>query len=504
MRNLCCAVLTLMSLCLAPCTFAAGGKCGSNVRWELSSDGTLRITGEGRMNDFGAGNTPWRHDLVKYVELGEGLTYVGKNAFSGSKIASIVFPSTLTGIGERSFYKCTELASAELPFGVESIERMAFADCVALGRINIPSTMRIIGDKAFENCRALSKISLPSRLRSLGTDAFGNCSSLTDITELPDFVTTANSSRYGISSKQVQQYLNRATETSAKVMASVANSVPHGSKQVYGIEAKTTDRYGSSDVDMNIPARPQTNNNTFVVIISNENYGNMADVPFSINDGTSFATYCRLVLGVPESNISFYKNATYGQMKGALAYLRDIDKAYDGAINVIFYYSGHGAPDEASKEAFLIPVDAYKPVQDVCLPMEELYKRLGELKAESVKVFLDACFSGATRENKMIAQARAVAVVPKKNVLSGNTVVISASTDNQTSWQYNEQEHGLFTYYLLKKLKETKGDVSMGELSDYLSEKVVQMSVTLNRKSQTPSASASSNVGRIWKSWLLR
>ncbi len=504
MRKIFNIFFVLFVLCLAQQAFAAGGKCGVKARWELDGNGSLRIFGEGRMNDFSADGTPWHPDFVKYVEIDEGITYIGKNALSKTKISSISFPSTLVSIGERAFYKCGELAFAELPYGVETIEKMAFAECPSLALINIPSTTRTIGDRAFENCMTLSKVSIPSRLRSLGNGAFNKCASLTEFVELPDFVTIQNCSRYGIESIFVNDYLERSVLESSNVVKSITANVPQSSRQVFGIEAHTTDNYGHSDVDLNIPARPQINNSTYVVIISNENYGSMSDVPYSINDGTSFATYCQLVLGIPENNINFYKNATYGQMKGALAFLRDIDKAYDGAIDVIFYYSGHGAPDENSHEAFLIPVDAYKPVKDVCLSMEELYDRLGELKARSSKVFLDACFSGATRENKMIAQARAVAVVPKKNVLTGNTVVISASSEDQTSWQYNEKEHGLFTYYLLKKLQETKGDVSMGELADYLSEKVGQMSVTLNRKSQTPSASASSNVSRIWKSWLLR
>ncbi len=504
MNKVLCGICMLLVACAPQIAQAAGGKCGANLRWELDRGGTLTISGTGRMSDYGPSSTPWRQDLVRYLELEDGITYIGANALAGAKITSLKCPPSLTGIGERAFYKCRELASVELPYGMESIERMAFGDCVALGIINIPSTTRTIGDKAFENCQALTKITIPSRLRSLGTDAFKKCVSISDIAELPEFVSQANCTRYGLSASSVRQYQEHAAATQASVLTSVATAAPSGYKQVYGFEGTTTDGYGSSDVDMSIPARLQNNSNTFAVIISNENYGHMADVLYSINDGTSFAAYCRHVLGILDANINFYKNASYGQMKSALAFLRDIDNAYNGDIDVIFYYSGHGAPDEASKEAFLIPVDAYKPVKDVCLPLDELYTSLGGLKARSVKVFLDACFSGATRDNGMIAQARAVAVVPKKNVLSGNVAVISASSDNQTSWQYNDQQHGLFTYYLLKKLKDTKGDVSMGELSEYLSEKVGQMSVTLNRKSQTPSAASSPAVGKIWRSWQLR
>ncbi len=138
MRQLAFIICLIVSLCFTSDIFAASGKCGANLRWELDSSGLLKITGEGRMNDYGSGGTPWRQDLVKYVEFGEGVTSVGKYALAGSKITAVVFPSTLITIGECAFNKCEELASVELPFGVEAIEKMAFANCKSLGRINIP------------------------------------------------------------------------------------------------------------------------------------------------------------------------------------------------------------------------------------------------------------------------------------------------------------------------------------------------------------------------------
>ena len=74
----------------------------------------------------------------------------------------------------------------------------------------------------------------------------------------------------------------------------------------------------------------------------------------------------------------------------------------------------------------------------------------------------------------------------------GNTVVFSASSSNEVAHQYEEKSHGLFTYYLLKKLQTTKGDVRLGELFDYIEKEVVRTSVTVIRKSQTPSVAAGS------------
>lgn len=496
-------VLCILCALLVPVTLSgAKGKCGQNIKWELDDYGTLTISGEGRMNDYSLNSLPWRPELVKYLVIEDGITHLGKNAFSRTKITTAQIPASVKSVGENAFNSCKHLASVNLPFGIESIEKKAFANCMILNNITIPSTIRIIGDEAFANCRLLSKINIPSKLQSLGINAFKKDKALVNLTEIPEFITVANSKKYGIAQKVVKEYYDQMMINSTSLATVNLNTDKSSdSKNASVKKAETTFNYGSSDIDIDIPVRPQTNSNTFAIIIANENYTSLADVPYSINDGTSFATYCRRVLGIPESNINVYNNASYGNMIEALSYLNDIDKAYKGNEDVIFYYVGHGAPDDASKEAFLIPVDAYKPSKEVCMTLADLYSRLGNLKAKSVKVFIDACFSGATRDNNMLAQARSVAVVPKKSAVSGNTVVFSASSDSQTSWQYDDQEHGLFTYYLLKKLKDTKGDVTMGELWEYLSEQVGQKSVILNRKSQTPEVTASPSIKKVWHSW---
>ena len=65
-------------------------------------------------------------------------------------------------------------------------------------------------------------------------------------------------------------------------------------------------------------------------------------------------------------------------------------------------------------------------------------------------------------------------------------VVFSAATGDETAYPYKEKGHGLFTYYLLKKLQDTKGDVTLGELSEYVNREVRRQSVVINHKSQSP------------------
>ncbi|MDY2914768.1 MAG: leucine-rich repeat protein [Alloprevotella sp.] len=252
-------------------------------------------------------------------------------------------------------------------------------------------------------------------------------------------------------------------------------------------------------LDENIPVSGTKANNTFVIAIGNENYQLVPSVSFAENDMEVFCKYCQKTLGVPISNIRKYKDATFGVMLSALSDLKDITEAYNGDINVLFYYAGHGFPDEKSRKAYLLPVDADGKQSEVCLPISRLYSELAALNSKSTVVFMDACFSGAQRGDGMLASARGVAIEVKEEMIQGNLVVFSAASGDETAYPYKEKGHGMFTYFLLKKVQETKGAVTLGELSDYIITNVKRQSVVTNRKSQTPTVIHSESVGMGWR-----
>lgn len=116
---------------------------------------------------------------------------------------------------------------------------------------------------------------------------------------------------------------------------------------------------------------------------------------------------------------------------------------------------------------------------------------------------MDACFSGAKRDGDMLASARGVAIKVKQNNPTGNMVVFTAAQGDETAYPYKEEGHGLFTYYLLKKLQETKGDVTLGELGDYIKTQVERQSIVTNGKLQSPAILSASSIGNSWKEWKL-
>lgn len=256
-----------------------------------------------------------------------------------------------------------------------------------------------------------------------------------------------------------------------------------------------------SDVDKDIPETGQEHKNTFALIIANEHYQDVAQVPNALHDGQIFAEYCEKTLGIPEDNLKYIEDATLNVIRRQLNWLTQVMEAHEGDAHVIVYYAGHGIPDESSKSAYLLPVDGYGTDVSTGYSLDKLCTELGSKPAKSVIVLLDACFSGANRDGKMLASARGVAIKAKQESPQGNIVVFSAAQGDQTAYPYKEKGHGLFTYYILKKLKETRGKISLGELTEYVTTEVKKRSIIVNSKLQTPTASSSA---KNWKNWKMR
>ena len=106
------------------------------------------------------------------------------------------------------------------------------------------------------------------------------------------------------------------------------------------------------DVDNDIAVNDQNDPNTFVLIISNENYKYEQQVPFALNDGRIFKLYCEKTLGIPVKNIRYSSDATLNDMRMQLMWLEDVMNAYQGEARAIVYYSGHGMPSEDAKHAY--------------------------------------------------------------------------------------------------------------------------------------------------------
>ena len=259
---------------------------------------------------------------------------------------------------------------------------------------------------------------------------------------------------------------------------------------------------GESAVDVNVPKNKGSNPNAFALIIANENYKNVEDVPFALNDGKSFKRYCEDVLGLEPQNIFTAFNATQGEMIAAIDRIKDAEASFDN-MKLLVYYSGHGLPDPGSQEAYLVPVDASPRNMSTSYKLSKFYQELSAHNPASVTIFLDACFSGAKKDGQVIdREARGLVVTPAIEAPADNMVIFAACSGSETAYPYNNQKHGLFTFFLLEKLKKDKGQTTYKQLSDYVRERVRQTSFRLQGATQTPSTRSSLPVSE-WGSWKL-
>ena len=110
------------------------GSCGPNLKWHLTDDGVLTISGEGRMDNYDGGyyvGGPWRYDDIKRVIIGDSVTSIGNDAFRGcSSLTSVTIPNSVRAIGYGAFSDCSSLTSVTIPNSVTTIGKEVFRDCI--------------------------------------------------------------------------------------------------------------------------------------------------------------------------------------------------------------------------------------------------------------------------------------------------------------------------------------------------------------------------------------
>jgi hypothetical protein len=233
----------------------------------------------------------------------------------------------------------------------------------------------------------------------------------------------------------------------------------------------------------------------YAVVVGIERYPALPSASFAERDALAVRAHL-LALGYPARNVMLLtgSQATKGGLSAALnSWLKNrvTDKS-----TVFFYYSGHGAPDVASHEAYLVPVDGQpEDLADTALPVKDLYAKLGALKAKRVVVALDSCFSGAGGRSVLPKGARPLVtqVDAGAKALGKSMVSLSASGGEQISGSLDDQGHGAFTYYLLKGLNDaaSRGGTAptAQSLYEFLKPKV-EDAARLQNRDQTPQFSA--------------
>jgi hypothetical protein len=264
-----------------------------------------------------------------------------------------------------------------------------------------------------------------------------------------------------------------------------------------------------SAVDEGIPINNPKKSNRIALIIGNEDYSRNLDpeanVDYALNDAAVFKDYAIKTLCIQEDNIFFLPNATAGDMHREIDKVSKLLEAMGPSSELIFYYAGHGFPEESTKIPYLIPVDVTAATLTAAIKLSDVYTKFGNSGASRITVFLDACFSGGGR-NKGIETARGVRMAPnsEQTTVTGNMIIFSACSGEQSALALEKEKHGLFTFYLLKKLKETSGNITYEELYNYIKQTVHVESIKVNSKVQVPDLMLSPLVQDKWKTWKVK
>jgi hypothetical protein len=233
----------------------------------------------------------------------------------------------------------------------------------------------------------------------------------------------------------------------------------------------------------------------WAVIIGVEQYRRAPSVPYALRDAQAVKEYFLRLLRIPKGNTIalFDDQATLAELQDLLE--DRLPSLVQQGDTVFFYFAGHGVPDVGDGTPYLLPYDgrpdnprrtAYSSVQ--------LYASLGKLNADKVVVFLDSCFSGASNrspeDQPLLKGIRPGVLKVKDPILAQkNLVVFTAAQIDQVSNAYQEKQHGLFTYFLLKGLggdadRDRDGNIHLSELSYYVIDNVDRISRQLFGPSQ--------------------
>lgn len=223
------------------------------------------------------------------------------------------------------------------------------------------------------------------------------------------------------------------------------------------------------------------------VIVGIEGYQDLPKSDYSYDDAKLVKEYAK-ALGFKERNIELLldERATKSAFdKTFQIWLKNKTKPDS---RVFVYYSGHGAPDPASGDAYLVPYDGDPNYLSATgYPLKKLYADLGALPAKEVFVALDACFSGSGGRSVLAKGARPLVNVRAAAPTAANVVVLSATQGSQISSSSSEKGHGIFTYYFLKALRDGRKDAA--GIYEYAAPRVEDEAKQLNVQ-QRPSLSS--------------
>jgi Ankyrin repeats (3 copies)/Caspase domain len=242
-----------------------------------------------------------------------------------------------------------------------------------------------------------------------------------------------------------------------------------------------------SDVDELPAIKAKSNKNDYAIVIGVEKYRQkLPKADYADNDARIMAEYLTKVMGYPEENIVMLINDHAAKSDFEKYLGKWLPNNVEKDSSVFIYYSGHGAPNPKTGDAFLVPYDGDPSfIEETGYPLKRLYAKLDRLQAKKIIVVLDSCFSGAGGRSVLAKGARPLVMNMDKQVFHSDRIaILSASSGGQISSTHEEKGHGLFTYFFLKGIKD--GNSELGTLYNYLKPQVERIARKAYNNEQTP------------------
>lgn len=125
--------------------------------------------------------------LVFLFNFSNELKAIGMQAFAGcsGNGTGIVFPESLTSIGNDAFNTVQNVPSVTFGSGITTIPTGLFYNCSSLASVTFSDSITSINPNAFEGCAGITALELPAGIMNIGQYAFSGCSNITSPLVLP-------------------------------------------------------------------------------------------------------------------------------------------------------------------------------------------------------------------------------------------------------------------------------------------------------------------------------
>ncbi len=260
----------------------------------------------------------------------------------------------------------------------------------------------------------------------------------------------------------------------------------------------TVTRQAAPAADTSIALKPEAikrapARDAVAIIIGIQDYKRVPRAEFANNDAKEFYEYAVRALGIKQEKINMLLDDEADEVNIVKAFENWLPiQVNKDKTDVYVFYSGHGLPAPDGKSLYFLPHGVDKELLSrTAVGQNEIVAALSAAKPKSVTMFIDACYSGQTRGGDvLVANAKPVSLKSDTNAYPPNFTVITASANDQISSSSPELKHGIFSFYLMKGMEgeadaNKDGKITVGEMQDYLSDKVARQAMTLNRKQTT-------------------